>query len=130
MLRKASMLLGAVFVLIGILGFVPVFTPNGLLLGIFEVDTVHNLIHLASGAAALLASTSAAYSRLYFQVFGVVYAIVAVGGFLPPLQLGEEEKLLGLTHMNLADNLLHVAIAAAALYLGFVYKDRDDAVVA
>lgn len=129
MLQKASMALGVVFVLIGVLGFIPAFTPDGHLLGIFHVDAVHNVIHLASGAAALLAASSASYSRLYFKVFGVVYAIVAVGGFLPPLQFGEEMKLLGLTYMNLADNLLHVGIAAAALYLGFAYKDSDTATV-
>jgi hypothetical protein len=123
MLQKASMAFGIVFVAIGILGFVPALTPDGHLLGIFHVDAVHNIIHLASGVAALLAASSASLSRLYFQVFGVVYGIVAVGGFLPPLQFGEEEKLLGLTHMNMADNFLHVAIAAAALYMGFVHKE-------
>lgn len=123
MLQKASMAFGIVFVAIGVLGFVPALTPDGHLLGIFHVDAVHNVIHLASGVAALAAASSAALSRLYFQVFGVVYGIVAVGGFLPPLQFGEEEKLLGLTHMNMADNLLHVAIAAAALYFGFVHKE-------
>ncbi len=123
MLQKASMAFGVVFILIGVLGFVPALTPDGNLLGLFKVDAVHNVIHLASGLAALLAASSAKFSRLYFQVFGVVYAIVAVGGFLPPLQFGEEMKLLGLTTMNLADNLLHVAIAAAALYLGFAFTD-------
>lgn len=127
MLQKASMAFGIVFVAIGVLGFVPALTPNGHLLGIFHVDAVHNIIHLASGAAALLAASSAAYSRLYFQIFGVVYAIVAVGGFLPPLQFGEEEKLLGLTHMNMADNFLHIAIAASALYFGFVHKEDASA---
>jgi nitrate/nitrite transporter NarK len=127
MLQKASMAFGIVFVAIGILGFVPALTPNGHLLGIFHVDAVHNIIHLASGVAALLAASSAAFSRLYFQIFGVVYAIVAVGGFLPPLQFGEEEKLLGLTHMNMADNFLHVAIAAAALYFGFAHKEDATA---
>jgi nitrate/nitrite transporter NarK len=127
MLQKASMAFGIVFVAIGVLGFVPALTPNGHLLGIFHVDAVHNIIHLASGAAALLAASSAAYSRLYFQIFGVVYAIVAVGGFLPPLQFGEEEKLLGLTHMNMADNFLHIAIAASALYFGFVHKKDASA---
>ncbi len=51
------MLFGAVFVLIGVLGFVPAFTPqdsNGmpLLLGLFMVGVVHNIIHLLSGVAA------------------------------------------------------------------------------
>lgn len=123
MLKKASMAFGIVFVAIGILGFVPALTPNGHLLGIFHVDAVHNIIHLASGIAALLAASSAAYAKLYFKVFGVVYGIVALGGFLPFLQFGDDMKLLGLTYMNMADNLLHVAIAAAALYFGFAYNE-------
>ncbi len=68
MLRKAAMVFGAAFVLVGLLGFVPALTPNGLLLGLFAVDGTHNLVHILSGVAALAASTSASYSRLYFQV--------------------------------------------------------------
>ena len=127
MLTKASLAFGVVFIAIGLLGFVPAVTPDMHLLGIFHVDAVHNVIHLASGVVALLAASSARYAKLYFQVFGVVYGIVAVGGFLPFLSFGDDMKLLGLTHMNLADNLLHVAIAVASLYLGFVYKE-DQAV--
>lgn len=123
MLQKAAMVFGVVFVLIGVLGFVPALTPDGNLLGIFHVDAVHNLIHLASGAAALAAASSVRLSRLYFQVFGVVYALVTLGGFIPPLQFGEEMKVLGLTHATTANNLLHLAIAGAALYMGFVHKE-------
>lgn len=119
MVKTAALVFGVVFVVLGVLGFIPALTPDNQLLGIFHVDAVHNVIHLASGVAALLAASSASMARLYFQVFGVIYAIVAVGGFIPALQFGEEEKLLGLTHMNMADNWLHVVIAAAALYFGF-----------
>lgn len=126
MLKKLSAVFGIVFVLIGVLGFVPAFVPDGRLLGLFQVDAVHNLIHLLSGAAALAAAaTSARYAKLYFQVFGVVYAIVAIGGFLPFLQFGDDMKLLGLTHVDMADNLLHVVIAAAALYIGFALPADD-----
>lgn len=129
MVKTASLIFGIVFLAIGVLGFVPALTPDGMLLGIFHVDAVHNIIHLASGAAALLAASSTSYARLYFRIFGVVYAIVAVGGFLPFLQFGEDMKLLGLTHMNMADNLLHVVLAAGSLYFGFVYKDAAEAKV-
>lgn len=128
MLRKASMAFGIVFVAIGLLGFIPALTPNGNLLGIFHVDAVHNIIHLASGVAALLAASSAAYSRLYFQIFGVIYALVAIAGFIPGL-VTEDMKLLGLFHINMADNWLHVVIAAAALYLGYFYREDGRAEV-
>jgi hypothetical protein len=127
MLRKASLTFGIVFVAIGLLGFVPALTPDGHLLGIFHVDAVHNVIHLLSGIVALLAASSPTAARYYFQIFGIVYGIVALGGFIPALQFGGDMKLLGLTHMNMADNLLHVVIASSALYLGFGLKDRDAA---
>lgn len=119
MLRKAAMAFGAVLTLVGLLGFVPALTPDGNLLGIFQVDTMHNIVHLLSGLAALAASTRADWSRLYFQVFGVVYAVVTVVGLL------QGDTVLGLFTINMADNLLHVLIAAAALYLGFVYRDSE-----
>lgn len=127
MVKTVSLLFGIVFIAIGILGFVPALTPDNHLLGIFHVDAVHNIIHLASGVAALIAASSVAYAKLYFRIFGVVYGIVALGGFLPFLQFGEDMKLLGLTHMNMADNLLHIAITAGALYFGFVHKDSRSA---
>lgn len=125
MLQKVSSAFGIVFVAIGLLGFVPALTPDSHLLGIFHVDTVHNIIHLASGAAALIAASSASYAKLYFKIFGVVYGIVALGGFIPALQFGEDMKLLGLTYVNMADNFLHVAIAAAALYFGFAHQEEQ-----
>lgn len=119
MVRQAALLFGIVLTLIGLLGFVPALAPDDKLLGIFEVDTLHNLVHLASGLVALgawVAGSGAA--KLYFQAFGIVYGLVAVIGFI------QGDTVLGLILVNLADNLLHVLITAAALYLGFVATDR------
>lgn len=118
MVKKAALAFGIVLVLIGILGFVPaVETTNSdgmkLLIGLFMVGTVHNLIHLLSGIAALFGSSSEATSRLYFKVFGVVYALVTIIGFI------QGHTVLGIIDVNLADNLLHLVIAVAALALGF-----------
>lgn len=118
-LKQLSGVFAAVFLLVGVLGFVPGITSDGHLLGIFEVDTVHNIIHLASGLAALAAMQNDKYAQMYFQVFGVVYALVAVLGFV----LSGE---IILTHVNMADNLLHVAIAAAALGIGFGMKPAAE----
>ncbi len=121
MLKTAAIVFGVVFLLVGVLGFVPGITTNEMLLGIFHVNTVHNVVHLLSGAVALgtgLSSTAAA--RLYFRVFGVVYALVAVLGFVVGNGL-----LLGLISNNTPDTLLHVVIAAASLVLGFVVKDAS-----
>jgi hypothetical protein len=115
MLRTAAKVFGVVFILIGILGFVPALNPDGNLLGIFHVNALHNIVHLASGIVALVAGMyTVRAARMYFQVFGVVYALVAVLGFV----YGSSD-ILGLIASNMADTLLHVVIAVAALYLGF-----------
>lgn len=106
---------GVVLTLVGILGFVPGITADGMLLGIFEVDMLHSIVHIVSGLAALAAAWGMYSSKLYFQVFGVVYAVVAILGFVTG------GALLFMT--NMADNLLHLVIAAAALYVGFMVKE-------
>jgi hypothetical protein len=118
MLKTLSIVFGIVFLLVGVLGFVPGVTDGHMLLGIFHVNALHNVVHLLSGAVALVAGlASAAYARLYFRVFGVVYALVAVLGFV----VGDG-LILGLVSNNMPDTWLHVAIAAVALVLGFGVK--------
>src|SRR3954462_15795557 len=85
MAKTMAVLFGVVFLLVGILGFVPAVTKDEMLLGIFHVNTAHNAVHLLSGAIALFCGmTSVSASRMYFRIFGVVYALVAVLGFLNP----------------------------------------------
>ncbi len=115
MLKKAALVFGAVLLLVGVLGFVPAFTPNGNLLGLFAVNGIHNWVHILTGIVGLAAGMGSVQSaKMYFQVFGVVYALVAVLG----LFMGDG-LLLGLVEINMSDNLLHIVIAAVALYLGF-----------
>lgn len=118
--QKAAIVFGAAFVLVGILGFIPAFTPNGNLLGVFEVNGVHNMIHLLSGIVALAVSRSYKNSRLYFQVFGIIYALVTILG----LFYGDND-LLGIVAHNVADIFLHLIITAAALYFGFGMPRED-----
>lgn len=118
MLTKMANVFGWVLVIVGVLGFVPGITTNGHLLGIFDVNTLHNLVHLISGLAALyLASKGEAQAQMFFKVFGVVYGLVAVLGFF-----GGDAPVLGLISNNTADTWLHVVIAAVSLYLGFFSK--------
>jgi hypothetical protein len=117
-LKNLAIVFGIVFILVGLLGFVPAATPDGRLLGVFAVNTMHNIVHVASGIVALIAGfASARAARIYFQVFGIVYALVAVLGFMQG-----EGLLLGMVANNAADNWLHVAIAVVALYLGFAMR--------
>ena len=52
---------------------------------------------------------------MFFRIFGLVYALVAVLGFLKP-----EGPVLGYIANNMPDVWLHVVLAAAMLFLGFL----------
>lgn len=114
--KKLAMLFGAIFALIGILGFIPGITSSdGMLFGIFQVDTIHNLIHLVTGLIGLwLGSSSDSGSKSWFQIFGIVYGIVAILGFVYG-----GDKILGFLINNVADTWLHLVLAAVLLAIGF-----------
>lgn len=124
MLKKAAVAVGAVFLVMGIGGFIPGLTVNSdgvdKLLGLFQVDGMHNIVHILSGLVFLAASQKGAWARLAFQVFGVVYALVTIIGFM----VGDGGSVLGLFHVNTADNFLHLVLALAFLYFGFGTPER------
>lgn len=125
MVKTMAVLFGIIFLVVGALGFVPAVTKDEMLLGIFHVNTAHNAVHLLSGVVALLCGLSGVgASKNYFRIFGVVYAAVAVLGFMNP---GEHTMLLGLISNNTADTWLHVAIAAVSLILGFMPASAEPA---
>jgi hypothetical protein len=122
MVKTMAVLFGVVLLVVGILGFVPAVTKDQMLLGIFHVNTAHNAIHLLSGIAALICGmTGVGASRMFFRIFGLVYAAVAIMGFLNP----GDTMLLGLVANNTADTWLHVGIAAVSLLLGFAPASRE-----
>ena len=122
-LKKIAVIFGVVFVAVGVLGWVPAVNPGGKLLGLFDVNTAHNLVHLVTGIIAILVGMSSdKASKMFFQVFGVIYALVAVLGFY-----SGDQPLLGIVSNNGADSVLHVVIAVVALYLGFGMKAETPA---
>ena len=118
MIRFLAVLFGIGFIFAGVAGFMPAFMINGALFGIFEVDTTHNLVHIISGVIAIMAATSHRMARLFFQVFGVIYTVIAIVGFA---RAGN----LYLMHVNMADNFLHLGIGVVAILLGFTLAKRD-----
>ena len=116
MVKAAAILFGLVFLLIGIVGFVPAITPvNGMLLGIFHVNTAHNIVHLASGVVFLLCGMAGAgLSQTFFKIFGIIYGVVALLGFFYG-----DNALLGIVANNTADTWLHVLLAVVMLFFGF-----------
>jgi hypothetical protein len=118
MIKKAAQIFGVVFVIVGILGFAPGITTGGHLLGIFHVNTAHNMVHLLTGIIALAVGFRSEHaSRVFFQVLGAVYGLVAILGFVYG-----DRPILGLISNNLADTLLHVVIACVSLCLGFMAR--------
>ena len=125
MVKTAALLFGVVFLLVGILGFVPAVTSNEMLLGTFHVNFAHNLVHLASGVVFLLCGMAGAgASRTFFRIFGIVYALVAALGFYYG-----DQPILGLISNNTPDIWLHVVLAAVMLFLGFGASGGDTATV-
>jgi hypothetical protein len=121
-----ALVFGVVFLLAGIAGFFAAPPPpdappltlehgHGLALGLFPVNTLHNLVHLIFGVLGLAASRGAVMAaRQYFQLVGVAYALLVILGLLPATQ-----TLFGLTPLWGNDVWLHLLLASAAGYLGF-----------
>ena len=110
--KNSVLVLGIVFVLIGLLGFF-----NNPILGLFSVNALHDLVHLLSGILAIIfAVNSEKAARTFAQVFGVVYGLVAVLGFVAP------SFMATLLNVHTADNYLHVLLALVFLGLGFMSK--------
>lgn len=114
------MVFGVVFVLVGILGFVP--NPIVGMDGIFETDAMHNIVHLLFGVLLLVAGKIGGPS-LWLKILGAVYLVLAVLGFL---MVPEEGMLLGLVHMNAADHWLHVVLGAALLAAAFMGGKKQE----
>ena len=107
MAKLYSGAVGTVLLIVGIVGFL---TPN--LAGLM-FHPAHNVIHIASGALGILAAITGR-SKLFAQVFGVVYTLVAIAGFVGLHDLGSIQ--LGLDTLY---NLIHVIVGVAGLFVGF-----------
>lgn len=125
--RTFALVLGLGFLAVGILGFVPrlvtvpadqpelmVEATHGLLFGLFPVNALHNLVHLAFGVWGVVVWRSFAASRVYSRSVAVIYAVLAVLGLIPATN-----TLFGLVPLHGHDIWLHGVLAIAAAYFGF-----------
>jgi uncharacterized protein DUF4383 len=122
----AALVFGVVFIVAGLSGLVasppPAGAPplaiehgHGLALGLFPVNTLHNIVHLLFGVLGIAAARGAIMSAgSYFQIVAVSYALLVVMGLVAATQ-----TTFGLIPIWGADVWLHAVIAAAAAYLGF-----------
>ncbi|MEG9249843.1 DUF4383 domain-containing protein [Arthrobacter sp. Soc17.1.1.1] len=135
-LQRAAQAMGVVFLLVGILGFIPGITSNygtlqfaghqsgALLLGIFQVSILHNIVHLLFGVAGLAMAKTVSGSRNYLLGGGIIYAILWIYG----LVIGQDSSA-NFVPLNTADNWLHFILAVAmiglALALSRGARDRS-----
>ncbi len=121
-LQTLALLFGVVFLLVGVLGFIPGITSNfddikfagddseAELLGIFQVSVLHNIVHLLFGIVGVAASRAWDSSRLYMLGGGVIYlllfllGIVGGGDWIPA---------------NTSDHWLHLALGVVMLGVGY-----------
>jgi hypothetical protein len=123
--QTAALAVSAVFVVVGILGFIPGVTTNydqlsfaghdsgALLLGLFAVSVLHNLVHLAFGVVGFLLARTAPGARNYLIWGGVVYAVLWLYGLL--IDHGSDANFVP---VNTADNWLHLVLAVGMIALG------------
>jgi hypothetical protein len=110
-------LIGGVLLVAGIIGFfysASFGSPGSVdaVLGILDVNAWHNLVHIASGVLGLLAFASGPRaSRTYALVFGVVYIVVSIWGFI----IGNHESILGFIPVNTEDNILHLILGVLGI---------------
>ena len=126
-LQIAALLVGAVFVTVGIAGFIPGITTHvgdmkfaghespSELLGLFQVSILHNIVHLAIGVIGLVAAATWEGARLYLVGGGAIYLALAIYGWIV-----ERTSDANFVPMNNADNVLHVLLGAGMILLGVV----------
>jgi Domain of unknown function (DUF4383) len=131
-------LIGAMFVLVGILGFIPGITTHlygGLdfaghdsrakLLHVFQTSWLHNIVHVAFGLVGLAFARTSAMARLYLVGGGVVYLVLWFYGLLIDQHGGAN-----FVPFNTADNWLHFVLGVGMIGLGFATARSRNAVPA
>jgi arginine exporter protein ArgO len=123
--QVASMLVGAVFLLVGILGFIPGITQNlgdikfaghdshAELLGIFQVSVLHNVVHLLFGVIGLTAARTSGSARTFLIGGGAIYLALWVYG----MAIGHASGA-NFVPFNTADNWLHLGLGTAMVLVG------------
>ncbi len=116
MAKTLAVIFGIVFVLVGVLGFIPnpiVANDPG---AIFLANGLHSVVHFLVGVILLIAAAKGeGASSLWLKIFGVVYLLLAVIGFIQGGGL-----MLGLVAYNGADNYLHLVLGIVLLGIGLM----------
>jgi hypothetical protein len=131
--QGAAVLVGAAFLVMGVLGFIPGVTSHydmlqwaghhsgAKLFGVFAVSGLHNAVHLAFGAAGFLLARSYAKARAYFLIGGLAYLGLWMYGLL--INHGSPANFVPL---NSADDWLHFGLGVGMLLLGVTLAGQHD----
>ena len=129
--RTAALAVSIVFLLVGVLGFIPGITSNyssmafaghhsdAHLLGIFQVSILHNIVHLLFGAVGLAMARTVPAARLYLIAGGAIYLILWLYG----LVVGQTSAA-NFIPVNTADDWLHLVLGLGMIALGLLTTRR------
>ena len=129
--QAASVLVGATFLLVGVLGFVPGITTgtdelhaaghesHAELLGIFQVSVLHNVVHLLFGAAGIALARTASGARAFLIGGGAVYLVLWLYGLVV-----DKSSQANFVPLHTADDWLHVVLGLGMIALGVVLGRR------
>lgn len=125
--QKAAAAVGAVFLLVGVLGFIPGITTDydqmefaghesgAQLLGLFQVSILHNVVHLLFGLAGLAMARTIGGARSFLIGGGLVYLVLWIYGLLV-----DRTSEANFVPLDEADNWLHLVLGVAMVALGFL----------
>ncbi|MBM7173224.1 DUF4383 domain-containing protein [Streptomyces sp. G44] len=132
--QQAALLVGVVFLLVGVLGFIPGITTDydtmkfashdsrAELLGIFQVSILHNLVHLAFGVAGVAMARTASTARTFLLVGGAVYLVLWLYGLII-----DHHSSANFVPLNNADDWLHFVLGIGMIGLGALLTRRTTA---
>ncbi|MCX2968373.1 DUF4383 domain-containing protein [Streptomyces sp. TRM70308] len=129
--RKAATVLGIVFLLVGVAGFIPGITTDydtmrfagheseAQLLGVFKVSVLHNIVHLAFGVLGLAMARSVKTARAYLIGGGIVYLVLWIYGLVI-----DKSSAANFVPLNTADDWLHFGLGVGMVALGLLLGPR------
>ncbi|WP_405105345.1 DUF4383 domain-containing protein [Micromonospora sp. NBC_01405] len=132
--RQAAAAVAALFLLLGVLGFVPGVTTGyheltfaghtsgAKLFGLFQVSVLHNALHLLFGLAGLALARSVGGARIFLAGGGALYLGLWLYGFA--IEFSAEHSAVNFIPLNGADNWLHLALGFGMLALGLLLSER------
>ena len=131
LVQTAALAVAAVFLLVGVLGFIPGITSDystmsfaghgseAKLLGVFQVSVLHNIVHLLFGIAGFAMARTVSGARLYLVGGGAIYLVLWLYGLL----VGQDSAA-NFVPVNTADDWLHLILGLGMIALGLITTRR------